>query len=133
MMMLVAGCESSATGPAESVTVTTPASVDPALLEPLTALGPCPSAPPGDSNAEPVEGLQLPEGTVVTNVTRTDPVVTVNAWVPLTPVQLREGFLQDPDLSVIQSEDEVWEAEVLFTRGDFRTFVKAQCASRRRS
>lgn len=62
----------------------------------------------------------------MTNVTRTDPVVTVNAWVPLTPVQLRADLLEDPDLSVIQSEDEVWEAEILFTRGDFRTFVKAQ-------
>ena len=102
--------------------------IDPALLEPLTALGPCPEAPTATAD-EVVDGLVLPEGAVLTSVTRTDPVVTVQGWVPLTPIQFRVGYADRDDVELLSIEDEVWEAEVLATvDGEHRLFLKAQAA-----
>ncbi len=112
-------------GPEGAGTALTTADMDPALLQPLTELGPC-AAAPQPAPQEDVVGLVLPDGAVITVITRTDPVVTVQGWVPLTPIQLRVDYAERDGITFIQAEDEVWEAEVLVSTGDRRLFIKAQ-------
>ena len=102
--------------------------VDEALLEPLSALGECPPLPSPMPDAAEVTGLVLPEGSVVTAVTVTDPVTTVQGWIPLTPIQVRVDYAGRADLEVLSVEDEVWESEVLATDGTTRLFVKSRAA-----
>ncbi|MGI9016513.1 MAG: hypothetical protein ACR2HR_05305 [Euzebya sp.] len=123
LIVLLAGCE---VGSAPVATSATPTSIDPALLQPLTALGECTDAPASTAQDDDVPGLVLPVGAVLTNVTRTDPVISVEGWVPLTPIQLRVFYAEDTDLEIVQTEDEIWEAEILAINGDRRVFVKAQ-------
>jgi len=100
-------------------------SVDPALLAPLEGLGPC-GSPPAAAEAPTVEGLRLPDGAVITEVTDSGPLTTVQGWVPLTPIQLRVHYQRLDGIAVLNAEDEVWESETLFTDGRRRLFVKAQ-------
>jgi hypothetical protein len=128
--LLLAGCSDPAPGVDGAVAPgqIDPAEVDPALLEPLTALGPCPPPPPPLAGGGDVAGLVLPEGAVVTSITRTDPVVQVQGWIPMTPIQVRVHYAGRSDVEVLSAEDEVREAEVLVTDGSHRLFVKAQAA-----
>ena len=98
---------------------------DGALLEPLTALGPCETTPEPSADGD-VAGLVLPDGAVMTSVQDADPLTNVQGYIPQTPVQIRVFYQQHPDLRVISVEDEGFEAEVLTEAGGYRTFVKAQ-------
>ncbi len=120
---LLQGCATTATPPASPQ----PSSgeVDPALLEPLTALGPCQPAPPAVEGG-PVEGLVLPDGAVLTSIEGTGPLTQVQGWIPMTPVQIRVDYQRRGDVEILQVEDEIREAEVLLTADDWRVFVKAQ-------
>ena len=132
VMLCVTGCATATapeatappsprTAPPASVTP----SIDPALLAPLTALGPC-RIDPTPVPHEPVPGLVLPEGTVVTLVEVAAPITDVRGYIPMTPVQLRVHYQWHPELRPLHVEDEVFEAEVLVTDGVHRLFVKAQ-------
>lgn len=90
---------------------------------------PCTEPSPGRDVAG-VRGLLLPEETVVHSVRRRGPITTVQGFVPLTPVEVREYYEDDPDIQIIVSEDELVEAELLFTNGKVRNFVKARSACR---
>lgn len=104
-----------------------PLPVDPALLEPLTALGPCPDPPPSPApDLEPVDGLSLPDSAVLTSTTASGPIAEVQGYVPMTPVQLRVHYQTHPTLEVVLIEDEIRESESLVTDGTYRLFVKAQ-------
>jgi len=102
-----------------------PGEVDPELLEPLTALGPCQPAPPAVGGG-PVEGLVVPDGAVLTSIEGTGPVTQVQGYIPMTPVQIRVDYQRRGDVQILQVEDEIREAEVLLTADDRRVFVKAQ-------
>jgi hypothetical protein len=102
-----------------------PGDVDPALLQPLTALGPCQPQPPA-AEGGPVDGLVLPDGAVLTSIQGTGPLTQVQGWIPMTPVQIRVDYQRRGDVEILQVEDEIREAEVLLTNGDRRVFVKAQ-------
>lgn len=93
--------------------------------QPLTRLGPCARPPKGGAH-DPVEALVLPEGAIVTQVAPADPLINVQGYLEMTPVQIRAYYQQHPDLTVISVEDEVFEAEVLFQSGDWRVFLKSQ-------
>jgi hypothetical protein len=137
LVVATAGCEAppgtSAGGPPSAGGAPGSADVDPALLAPLTALGPCPDPPPAGEDLPEVEGLVLPDGSVVTSATITDPVATVQGWIPLTPVQVRVHYADRADIEVLQAEDEIRESEVLLTTGGRRLFLKAQAACDRGS
>jgi hypothetical protein len=100
-------------------------SVDPVLLEPLENLPPCTPAPAA-ADTGPIAGLVLPPRAVITRVSGTDPLTTVEGYVPMTPIQLRVYYQRLPDVDVLKAEDEVWESETLVTDGVHRLFVKAQ-------
>lgn len=91
---------------------------------PLTALPAC-EAPPEGIEAD-VDGLLLPEGAVVTEVEDVGQLVSVRAYVEQTPVQVRLFYAKEPGLELFEIEDEIYEAEVLFGSGDYRSYVKVQ-------
>lgn len=99
--------------------------IDPRLLEPLTALGPC-TATPTPLGETAAEGALFPEGAVLTSQQTTGPLTSMEGYIPMTPVQIRV-FYQDQDrYDVVQVEDEIRESEVLLADGNNRLFVKAQ-------
>ena len=95
------------------------------LLQPLEHLPACATPPPA-AKTDPIEGLVLPEGAVITRVTDADPLTTIEGYAPLTPIQLRVYYQRLEDVDVLKAEDEVWESESLITDGTHRLFVKAQ-------
>ena len=104
-----------------------PTGIDPALLGPLTALGPCPPPPAALSPPPDASAAVLPDEAVVTGVEESGPLTTFTGVVALSPVQLRVHYQRDePAVVVLSAEDEVRESEVLFTGGDQRIYVKAQ-------
>jgi len=97
-----------------------------ALLE---GFPPCAEPSPG-KEARGVRGLLLPPDSVVHSVRRRGPITTVQGFVGLTPVEVREHYEGDPKIQIIVSEDEFVESELLFTNGRFRNFVKARASCR---
>ena len=95
------------------------------LLQPLEHLPACASPPPSAKTGA-IKGLKLPDGAVVTRVTASNPLTTIEGYVPLTPIQLRVYYQRLEGLDVLKAEDEVWESETLVTDGTHRLFVKAQ-------
>lgn len=90
----------------------------------VTALPAC-DQPPAPSSDEAVPGLVVPQEAVITEVTPQAPVTTVRAYLPMTPVQVREHYAQRDDVDLLAIEDEVFEAEVLLDSGEHRVFVRA--------
>lgn len=107
-----------------------PAGVIPTADPPAAASGaarplpPCPSPPAGAQ--PPPEGLVVPDGTVVTDVTRNGPLLTVRGFVPLVPVDVRRFYERRDDLDILSLEDEGFEAEALFGSEDGRAYVKVK-------
>ena len=131
LMGVVAGCGAGdgargGAGGGETATVPAPSSTLPAAEGgPLTDLPPC-SAPPGAADGGETAGVVLPDGTVVTGVEDLGELVSVRAYVALTPIQVRQFYADAPEVEVYVIEDEVYEAEILYGAGDNRVFVKAQ-------
>lgn len=138
LLALVAGCGGGGApnggpsgGPAAGVpsaTSTMPA----AKGGPLTDLPEC-SAAPAPVDEEPAADLVLPEGTVLTGVEDIGELVSVRAYVALTPIQVRQFYGAAPGLETYALEDEVYEAEILYGAGDSRVFVRAQAQCRQGS
>jgi len=91
---------------------------------PLTTLKACGATPRGV--AADVPGLELPEGAVLTTVKPGSPLTQASGYVPTTPIKVKRFYTQDARLTVYNSEDEVYESEVLVGDGSRRTYVKAQ-------
>lgn len=72
----------------------------------------------------------LPPGSVVTEVSRGDRLVTVKGYVALTPVRVRQYYQSQTQLEFFEIEDEVAEAEAFFANATHRNYVKvtATCA-----
>lgn len=68
----------------------------------------------------------LPERAVVTSQTRADPLVNVQGYVEMTPIQVRVFYQQNRDVEVLSVEDEIQESEVLVQADGYRLFVKTQ-------
>lgn len=97
----------------------------------LEAFSECPSPPAGIDTD--VEGLTLPEGSVVTKVTPQKPLVNVNAYVPMTPVEFENAFQGLEGVTILFSENEIFEAELLISNGSHRNFYKATATCRQGS
>lgn len=106
--------------------VAAPSGVDPAILEPLKAYGPCEDEPVAGSDVTGVEGLHLPDEAVITSAAAAGAATRVQGYLPWTPVQLRVWFQQQEALDILEIEDEVFESEALVSDGTHRMFVKAQ-------
>jgi len=105
-----------------------PAPFDPTSPAPLAALAVC-EEPPAGSGGE-VDGLVLPDASVVTSVEPGDPLTRVMAYVGATPISVRQELEGREDLEILISEDEVFESEMLVSEGEWRTYLKttAICA-----
>lgn len=139
-VILLCGCsggsETSPSGaPAESRSASSSAADKPDLpVEsggPLTQLEACSPAPEGVEDE--VEGLVLPPATVLTKVEQVGELIRVDAYVEQTPIEVRMFYGDSPELEVFEIEDEVFEAEVLFGSGDFRSYVKTMAVCERGS
>lgn len=125
----LAACEPSGSptpGPASaSADAAAPLPVASELLEPLQGYPPCtpPSVAPVPAE---VRGLVLPEGALVTEVSEDGPITQVTGYVASTPVQARVGYQEDDSITVLQVEDEGFEAEALVESEGRRMFVKVQ-------
>lgn len=97
-----------------------------ALYADFPACPPLPTAIP----FAPVEGMVVPDGTVVIDVVVTGPITAATGFVDLTPLQVRDLFADREDVEVVHLEDEGFEAEVLVDRAGIRTFVKASIRCR---
>ncbi|WP_370325730.1 hypothetical protein [Euzebya sp.] len=89
-------------------------------------LGECPPLPAGITAPADVE---VPAGTVVTDVAHVDPLVQVTGLIDATPVEVRDAYADRAD--VVHVEDEGFEAEVLLSTATHRTYLRAQarCAT----
>lgn len=93
---------------------------------PVTDLGlPGCGKPPSPAPEAAPAGALLPPGTTVTAVRDQPPITQFNAYVEMTPVQVREWVESRPGLEVLSSEDEGLESELLVSDGEYNTFVKA--------
>lgn len=130
LIVALAGCsgtpDSTPDGPASSSPSGTPVDGRPANEGgPLESLEPC-SDPP-DAVAETVKGLTAPPGTVLTSVKVKGPTTEALGYTPLTPVDIRHFYQQQPSVTVLQIEDEIVEAEGLVANSSssYRTLFKA--------
>ena len=98
---------------------------------PLEALPDCTDIP--TEAAEAPEGFTAPEGTIVVQVTPQDPLVNVVGYLKMTPTEVRLAYEALDGIQLLLSEDEVFEAELLVSDGDHRTYVKATAACKRGS
>jgi len=98
---------------------------------PLVSLPEC-EPPPSAVPAE-VTGLLLPDGAVVTQVEDVGELVSVRAYIEQTPIEVKQFYADAPGLELFEIEDEIYEAEVLFGGGEYRSYVKAQAQCQRGS
>lgn len=101
----------------------------------LSRLPACDGAPAGTVGDPEVEGLVLPPDASVVGVTADGALTTVEARVPLDPVQVRQ-FYELQNIGVLKTlmvEDEILEAEALVESRTHRMYVKAQAECRDRS
>lgn len=119
-------------GPGTQVGIPDPDDIDPARLDPLAGLPPCPS-PPAAVPGGDTGGLPLPPDAVVTNVSTDGALRSVQGFSPRTPVEIMVDHLRREEWTVVAAEDEVFESEVLLERGDLRVFVKSQATCERGS
>lgn len=82
---------------------------------------------PPDAVTESVEGLTAPPGTVITSVKVKGPTTEARGYTPLTPVDIRHFYQQQPSVEVLQIEDEIVESEGLVANSSsgYRTLFKA--------
>ena len=88
-------------------------------------LPPCGKPPSPDPNLPP-PGALLPPGSRITAVREDPPLVQLNGYVTMTPRQVRAEIEARPGLDIVLAEDEGYEAELLVSDGQWRTFVKAK-------
>ena len=93
---------------------------------PLTALPPCEPPPTAAASATDVPGLVLPAGVIITETSAaTAQLVQVRGYIATTPIRVRQFYEREPDLTIFEIEDEIFESEVLVERGAHRTYMKA--------
>lgn len=63
---------------------------------------------------------------MVTSVQEDGPLVTVEGYVELVPIEVRRYYQERPGLELFEIEDEIFEAEALYGEGEFRSYVKAR-------
>lgn len=90
---------------------------------PLEALPAC--EPPPTPAEDDVTGLIVPDEVIVQQVTPGEPLVNVAAYVPMTPVQFELAYDELDGVTVLHSENEIFEAELLVSDGTHRNFLKA--------
>lgn len=133
--LLSVGCGSD--GPPGAVpggdAATTAAPVVTDRTAPLDRLPPCEGELPPSAVDGGIEGLLVPDGTVLTAVEETDPLVQVTGVIPMDPVEVRAFYADAPDLEALAIEDEILEAEGLMQGRTHRFFFKAQAQCRTRS
>lgn len=134
LTMLLAACAGGGGTPSDTPAGTPtgqaqPTAYDSLLLAPMNALPSCPPPPePGDVGE--VEGLVVPDGTVLVQRNDTERLIQVVGYVPLTPVQSLVAYEQLP-VDVILREHEQFESELVYETDTHRAFVKTQvqCAT----
>lgn len=93
--------------------------------DPYAGYPACERAPAAAPQQKPVVGLVLPKEASVQSTTVTGPLTTVSAYVPATPLAVREELSATAGVEVLHAENEVFEAELLLAAEGRRSLVKA--------
>jgi hypothetical protein len=91
---------------------------------PVSQLPRC--GPPPSPRGTAVSGLVLPAAAIVTDVQPEEAVTSVQAYLPRTPVQLRQFYDEQPGLDVIAAEGDARRTEVLYQLRQARVYVAAR-------
>lgn len=94
--------------------------------ERIPGLPPCTQPTPPAISVEGVPEAVLPDGAVITDLRETGPLTQLTGFVHATPVAVRLELEGRAGLTVVQSEDEGLESEMLLDAEDKRVFVKAR-------
>lgn len=63
---------------------------------------------------------------IITGTREATPLlIEVHGYIATTPIRVRQFYEREPDLTILDLEDEIVEAEVLVERGAHRTYMKA--------
>lgn len=116
-------CESSA--PSDIAATPSPLVVASELLAPLQGYPAC-TTPAATAVPADVPGLVLPDGALITEVSKDGPITQVTGYLERTPIQARVSYQERDDIALLQIEDEGFETEVLVESEGHRTFVKIQ-------
>ncbi len=81
--------------------------------------------PPSPAVTQTVDGFLTPAGTIIISTESEGILVTVRGYIEKTPVEVREE-IESSGLTILQIEDEGFEAEALISDGTHRNFVKAE-------
>lgn len=65
-------------------------------------------------------------GLEISSIRKAGPTVQVLGFLPQRPVAFRREFERRRDVEILFIEDEIFEAEVLLTDGEFRNYMKAR-------
>lgn len=82
-----------------------------------------PPTPPGPVEVGPK--VPLLDEMIPTSSRTSGSMHQVSGWIARTPREVRAAYENLPGLTLVTSEDEVFEAELLFGAGDRRVYVKA--------
>jgi hypothetical protein len=118
--------------PGTQTGIVDPDDIDPGRLAPLAGLSTC-AAPPPAGEALDTGPLPLPDASIVTTASTDGPLLTAQGYSERTPVEIMVGYLRLEGWTVLNAEDEVFEAEMLVERDGLRVFAKAQAVCDRGS
>lgn len=128
---LAAGCASTPPSVTDDATGAMFANTQERIASVLAGLPPC-GADPDEQEVGEVPGLVLPDGAVPLKAAVDGPLTTVDAWVGLNPVEVKQWY-ESSTLGVLKAlmvEDEILEAELLMESRTHRLYIKAQSACR---
>lgn len=128
-LALLAACAGGGTPSPTPADGAQPTAYSSLLLEPMNALPSCPP-PPEPIDVGEVEGLVVPDGTVLRQRNDTERLIQVVGYVPLTPVQTLAAY-EDLPVDLLMREHEQFESELVYETDTHRAFVKTQvhCAT----
>lgn len=128
-LLLLGGCTTAAPG-AVSPSAVASAGASPV---PYDLLLPTCGKAPSPAPDQPPPGAILPPGTRLTAVREQPPLTQLNGYVEMTPIEVRAWVEARDDLTVQLSEDEGYESELLVSRGEYTTFIKARAVCKEAS
>lgn len=131
--LLLAGCAPAETDTAPArARVTDGVTIDRSAR--LDAMPPCTEdqrpEPAPDGDLELLTGLVVPPEATITSVEADGPLVNAEAYVDLTPIEIRQYYQNYLRLKADMIEDEIFEAEALMRSPTHRFYVKAQAICR---
>ena len=82
--------------------------------------------PPTPKKEFHIKGFVVPDVAIITGARKRGPVTNIHGYVEMKPADLRAYYEELSGVTLLLSEDEIIEAEVLLSDGKYRTYFKAR-------